>query len=163
MVVLQTAQQQRPPLPKDPKELALALADLLDRKKGEDIVLLDVSGPLVITDFFVIATAHGPRHAQALGRELESTMKRAGRPRRSVAGMEGENSWVLLDFDDVVVHIFIQESRNFYALEQLWADVPREPFEPVENTLETGSTGLEPTETSENRQSNTFPGSTTRT
>ena len=62
MVVLQTAQQQRASLPKDPKELALALADLLDRKKGEDIVLLDISGPLVITDFFVIATAKGTPH-----------------------------------------------------------------------------------------------------
>ncbi len=163
MVVLQTAQQQRASLPKDPKELALVLAGLLDRKKGEDIVLLDVSGPLVIADFFVIATAHGPRHAKALGRELESTMKRAGRPRRSAAGMEGENSWVLLDFDDVIVHIFVQESRDFYALELLWADVPREQFEPVENTLETGSTGLERPETSENRHGNTFPGSTTRT
>ena len=74
-------------------------------------------------------------------------MKRAGMPRRSVAGLEGENSWVLLDFDDVVVHIFVQESRDFYALEQLWADVPREQFEPVENALETGSTGLERPET----------------
>lgn len=162
-MVLQTAKQQRASLPKDPKELALVLADLLDRKKGEDIVLLDVSDPLVITDFFVIATAHGPRHARALGRELESTMKRAGLPRRGAAGMEGENSWVLLDFDDVVVHIFVQESRDFYALELLWADVPREQFEPVENTLETGSTERERPETSENRHGNTFPGSTTRT
>jgi ribosome-associated protein len=163
VVVLQTAQQQQASLPTDPKELALALAGLLDRKKGEDIVLLDISGPLVIADFFVIATAQGPRHARALGRELESTMKRAGRPRRGVAGMEGENSWVLLDFDDVVVHIFVQESRDFYALELLWADVPRELFEPVENTLETGGQGLEVPETSGNRRGNTLPGSTTRT
>ena len=90
-------------------------------------------------------------------------MKRAGLPRRGAAGMEGENSWVLLDFDDVVVHIFVQESRDFYALELLWADVPREQFEPVENTFETGSTGRERPETSENRHGNTFPGSTTRT
>ena len=122
--------KQRAPQTQDSKELALITARILDQKKGADIVILDVSGPLVIADYFVIATASNPRHAQALGRELESTMKKAGLPRRNVAGMEGESRWVLLDFDDVVVHIFLPESRTFYALETLWADLPELPFEP---------------------------------
>ena len=157
---MQIAKQQPASHPQDSKDLALTLAGLLDRKKGTDIAILDVSGPLVITDYFVVATAHNPRHAQALGRELESTMKQAGLLRRNVAGMEGENSWVLLDFDDVVAHIFIPESRAFYALEDLWADVPRLPFAPDEAPEIGAGTGPVPPITREIRPDELPPGST---
>ncbi len=141
--VLQTAKHPQRPHPQDPKELALVLAGLLDHKKGADIAILDVSGPLVIADYFVIATANNPRHAKALGVELDTTMKRAGLLRRNAAGMDGGNSWVLLDFDDVVVHIFIPESRAFYALESLWADVPTLPFVPEDVDIDPGGAGAE--------------------
>lgn len=113
------------------REFASRFARHLDEKQATDVVILDVSGPLVIADYFVIGTARNPRHAQAIARELDFTMKHEGRLRRNLAGMEGESSWVLLDFDDVVVHLFLAETRSFYALESLWADVPRVPFEPA--------------------------------
>ena len=167
MGVLQTAKHQQRPHPQDSEELALTLARLLDRKKGADIAILDISGPLVIADYFVIATASNPRHAQALGRELDSSMKRAGLLRRNLAGMAGENSWVLLDFNDVVVHIFLPESRAFYALESLWADVPRLRFVPEDGQVDLSGAGLETglpsPATAEIHPGNDPLGSTTRT
>lgn len=91
-------------------------------------MILDVSGPLVIADYFVIATARNPRHALALARELEFTAKQLGIPRRNTAGAQNETPWVLLDLDEIVVHIFQEQTRSFYDLEGLWADVPRVPL-----------------------------------
>lgn len=93
-------------------------------------MILDVSGPLVIADYFVIATAKNPRHARALALEVDALLRTQGRRHRNAAGLETENPWVLLDFDDVVLHVFTPEARAFYALESLWADVPRVPFAP---------------------------------
>ncbi len=115
----------------DSKTLALALAGALVDKQAEDVTILDVSGPLVIADYFVVVSAKNPRHALALGKDLDYAMKHAGRLRRNFSGItaESDTHWVLLDFDDVVVHIFMPDARNFYALESLWADVPRVPFD----------------------------------
>ena len=129
------------------RELALALADLIDQKQGKDIAILDVSGPLVIADCFVIASARNARHAQAIGTELTLTMKARNRPRRNAAGTEGENHWVLVDFDEVVVHVFEEQARSFYDLESLWADVPRIPFTPSAKPVpveEPGADSIEP-------------------
>lgn len=135
------ASERRPrPTPKleqtpDPeaKQLALAIAQHLDGKQARDIVILDVSGPLVIADFFVIATVQSTRQAQSLAKELDLESKTTrGRRRRNTGGMETEESnWVLLDFDVVVVHLFLPEAREYYGLETLWADVPRVPFTPA--------------------------------
>jgi ribosome-associated protein len=75
------------------------------------------------TDFFVIATGANPRHTKAIAAEIESKL----RPRRRAARVEGEREaeWILLDFVDVVVHVFTPASREFYRLEALWGDVPR--------------------------------------
>ena len=105
---------------------------MIDERQGDDIVILDVSGPLAIADYFVIATARNDRHAQAIARELLRAGKAAGHLRRHAAGLEGESGWVLLDFDDVVVHVFVAEKRDFYALEALWSDVPRLDYAPKE-------------------------------
>lgn len=112
-------------------KLALSIARRLDEKQAEGITILDVSGPLVIADYFVIATVQSTRQAQSLARELDAESKaQRGRRRRHASGLEGEvSNWLLLDFDDVVVHIFQPEARTYYALETLWADVPRVPFE----------------------------------
>lgn len=113
--------------------MALRIAQLLDEKQAKDIVVLDVSGPFVIADYFVIATVQSTRQGQALARELDLDSKaERGRRRRNTGGLEtGESNWVLLDFDDVVVHLFLPEAREYYALEALWADVPRVPFVPA--------------------------------
>ncbi|MCA8974762.1 MAG: ribosome silencing factor [Planctomycetes bacterium] len=110
--------------------VALSIAQRLDEKQATDIAILDVSGPLVIADYFVIATVQSPRQAIALARELDMEAKsRRHKPRRNAGGLDGEGSnWVLLDYDDIVVHLFQPEARSYYALETLWADVPRVPF-----------------------------------
>lgn len=115
------------------KQLALSIAQHLDAKQARDIVILDVSGPLVISDFFVIATVQSTRQAQSLAKELDLESKATrGQRRRNTGGMETEESnWVLLDFDVVVVHLFLPEAREYYGLETLWADVPRVPFTPA--------------------------------
>jgi ribosome-associated protein len=113
------------------KELARQIAEVIDEKQGADIQILDVSGPLVIADHFVVASARNPRHARAIASEVVYAMKQLARPCRHAAGNEGESNWVLLDFDDVVVHIFQDEARAFYDLESLWADVPRLEFTPA--------------------------------
>ena len=111
--------------------MALAAAELLDSRQATDIRILDVSGPLAIADFFVIAIARNRRHALAMARELTMSMKSQACPRLNAAGLEGESGWILLDFDEVVVHCFLAETREFYSLESLWADVPVLPFTPA--------------------------------
>ena len=86
----------------------------------------------MIADYFVVATVQSTRQGQALAKELDIEHKATrGRRRRNSGGMETEDSnWVLLDFDDIVVHLFLPDARVYYGLEQLWADVPRVPFTP---------------------------------
>ncbi|GAA2816982.1 ribosome silencing factor [Crossiella cryophila] len=105
---------------------ALAAAD----KKAHDIVVLDVSTQLVITDVFVIASAPNERQVQAIVDSVEEKMREAGsKPVRREGAREGR--WVLLDFVDLVVHIQHTEERSFYGLERLWKDCPRIEFEDV--------------------------------
>jgi ribosome-associated protein len=113
--------------------MALQIAQRLDEKQAKDIVVLDVSGPLVIADYFIIATVQSTRQGQAMAKELDLEHKAVrGRRRRNTGGMETEESnWVLLDFDDIVVHLFLPEARIYYGLESLYADVPRLPFTPA--------------------------------
>jgi ribosome-associated protein len=105
---------------------------MLAMHQAERIVILDVSGPLAITDWFVIASVNSTRQAQALARELDYGVKALrGHRRRNHGGMESEDSnWVLLDFDEVVVHLFLPEARAYYDLESLWADAPRLDYTP---------------------------------
>jgi len=123
------SRKENPPI--DAPELAQRIATLIDEKQGEDICILDVSGPLVIADLFVIASARNARHARAIAGDIVHEMKQHSRYRRHAAGLEGTGNWVLLDFDEVVVHIFQEDARAFYALEDLWGDVPRIPFTPA--------------------------------
>ena len=96
-------------------------------KKAQDILLLDVSERLVITDCFVIASAPNERQVQAIVDNIEEKMLAIGtRPVRREGAREGR--WVLLDFVDVVVHVQHNEERSFYGLERLWKDCPRIEF-----------------------------------
>ena len=108
---------------------------MVDDKQGRDILVLDISRPLAIADYFVIATARNNRHARAMARDLDLSMKHKGVLRRNLAGLDGDGGWVLLDFNTVVVHVFSAEAREFYGLENLWADVPQIPFTPAEKPV----------------------------
>ncbi|HEY0359004.1 MAG TPA: ribosome silencing factor [Mycobacteriales bacterium] len=108
-------------------ELATAAAQAAADKKADDIVLLDVSEQLVITDAFVIASAPNERQVAAIVDEIEERLRALdAKPVRREGAREGR--WVLLDFVDVVVHVQHTEERTFYSLERLWKDCPAIPF-----------------------------------
>ncbi len=121
--------------------MALAVADLVDERQGDDIVILDVSGPLAIADWFVIATARNSRHAQAMAREILKWAKANGSRDHHVSGLDDEGGWVLIDLDWVVVHLFERDKRAFYDLESLWSDAARLPFTPRERTAKASEGG----------------------
>lgn len=103
--------------------MATIAAQAAASKLAEDITVIDVSGQLVITDCFVIASASNERQAGAIVDEVEDKMRAAGhKPARREGAREGR--WVLLDFIDIVVHVQHQDERNFYALDRLWRDCP---------------------------------------
>lgn len=110
------------------RRLALVAANAAADKKAHDIVVLDVSDQLVITDCFVIASAPNERQVGAIVDGVEEKMRAAGtKPVRREGAREGR--WVLLDFVDVVVHVQHAEERTFYSLERLWKDCPRIEFD----------------------------------
>ena len=97
-------------------------------KLADDVVVIDVSGQLVITDCFVIASATNERQVNAIVDEVEDKMRLAGhKPARREGAKEGR--WTLLDYVDIVVHIQHQDERNFYALDRLWRDCPTIPMD----------------------------------
>ncbi|MEY4476968.1 MAG: hypothetical protein RJA31_472 [Actinomycetota bacterium] len=109
-------------------ELAKLIAVAADSKQGEDIVALDVSEPLAIIDVFVLITGRNERNVQAIADEIEDQAIQAG---RKTLRREGRDlgRWILLDFGDVVAHIFHEEERMFYGLERLWRDCPVVPLD----------------------------------
>ena len=114
----------------DTTTAASAAAAAIDDKKGLGVVLLDVSGLLVITDVFVIATGASRRHVKALAEEVEEELKDVDRRPLRREGLS-DGTWVLLDYGDIVVHVFDEETRAFYDLERLWGDAPRLDFQPA--------------------------------
>ena len=105
-------------------ELARFCAQVAVDKKAEDLVILDVRGLCSFTDFFVIISGRSSRHVQGLAEAIETELRSK---RLSTSSSEGlaEGTWVLLDYSDVVVHIFYSETRKFYDIEGLWHDAPR--------------------------------------
>ena len=103
--------------------MAAVAARAAASKLADDVVVIDVSGQLVITDCFVIASASNERQVNAIVDEVEEKMRRAGyKPARREGSREGR--WTLLNYVDIVVHIQHQDERNFYALDRLWGDCP---------------------------------------
>ena len=130
---------QREPERVDPEAMARRLAELADAKKAEDIVALDVGDILSITDAFVITSASNTRQVRTIVDEIEKAMKHhASVPPTSVEGLD-DATWVLLDYGDVVVHVFLDETRKYYELERLWADAPRIEWEQLVPASQTAS------------------------
>lgn len=105
----------------DSKKLALKLANLALTKKAEDIKVLDLRKLTTIADFFVVCTAHSDPQVKAIADAVLDGSKKLGERVWHKEGMT-QKSWVLLDFVDVVVHIFLRDTRTFYGLEKLWGD-----------------------------------------
>ena len=106
---------------KTPKEIAEAAVRALDMKNAHDIKLLHTTDVTVLADYFVICTGSVNTHVKTLCDYAEYTMEQLGEPMLGREGHRG-NSWELLDFGSVVVHVFTDEARKFYDLERLWAD-----------------------------------------
>ncbi len=111
--------------PDDGRALAVLAARTADDKKGDDVVILDVGDVLAIAGWFVIVSASNPRLVESLAEDIE----RAAKAELGVTPvrMEGhrEKQWILIDYGDVVVHVFLKEMRDFYEIERLYGDVPR--------------------------------------
>jgi ribosome-associated protein len=102
-----------------------------DTKQGEEVVALDVSKLLDVVDYFMIVSGRNARQVAALVEEIEAGVKVAvGRPPLRVEGLR-DASWVLMDYGDVVVHVFLDETRRYYDLEHLWLAAPRVAFDGV--------------------------------
>ncbi len=107
-----------------PEEWAIIAARAADDKKAIRPVVLDVGNLLAITGAFVIASAPNTRLVKTITDEVEQQIKQAGGPGpRRVEGLADAN-WVLMDYGDFVVHVFLEETRDFYDLERLWSDAP---------------------------------------
>ncbi|HEV8234623.1 MAG TPA: ribosome silencing factor [Gemmatimonadaceae bacterium] len=107
------------------EQIARRIAELLDDKKGVDIVALDVRGLANFADYFVFATGRSDRQTKALHDAIREGMK--ADPEMLPVHTEGERErrWILLDYGDVIAHVMIPEVREYYRLEQLWSDAPR--------------------------------------
>ena len=99
-----------------------------DAKGGEDLIALDVSQPLPLVDIFLLVTGRSERNVAAIADEIEDRLLQAGHKRLRREGRQ-ESRWVLLDFGDLVVHVFHEEERVYYGLERLWKDCPIVPIE----------------------------------
>ena len=95
--------------------------DALEDKKGEDIKVIDISEVSPITDCFILASGSNRSQVQAMADAVSEKMHKAGFGMKQIEGYDGAN-WILMDFVDIVVHIFDRESRNFYDLERIWKD-----------------------------------------
>ena len=109
------------------KELAILAAKAASDKKARDIRVLTMTGLTIVTDYFVIASATSTTQAQAVADNIEDELAKAGYFPSHREGYS-EAQWILLDFGPVVAHIFVDEAREFYNLEGLWADAPAESF-----------------------------------
>ena len=104
-----------------PKEIAVAVTKALDEKKGMDIRLLKIDRVSTLADYFLICTGTSNTHVRTLCDYAEYTLTELGEPMLGREGHRG-NSWELLDYGTIVVHVFTEEAREFYSLERLWAD-----------------------------------------
>jgi len=103
------------------QEYAVLAVEALEDKKAEDISVIDIREVSVIADYFIIAGGSNKSQIQALSDTVEEKLGRAGLPLKQIEGYNNAN-WILLDFGDIIIHIFDKENRLFYDLERIWRD-----------------------------------------
>jgi len=108
----------------NPLDKALICVDIIWERKAADLVLFEVGTLTSIADYFLIASGKSSRQVQAIAQHLQSRMKEEGFTRFGVEG-ERDGHWILVDYSDVVIHLFYQPVREFYNLEGLWVEAPR--------------------------------------
>ena len=105
-------------------ERAILCARTGEDNKGQNILILDMRNITPLYDFFVIMTGSSRRQIHTLAEEIDAAMRAEGQERLSISGYQASR-WVVQDYGDIVVHVFDKEAREYYALEDLWADAPR--------------------------------------
>ena len=103
------------------KKMALMAVDALEDRKGEDVRVIDISEISTLADYFIIAGGTNINQVQAMADNVQEVLGRAGHMTKNVEGYEAGN-WILLDFGDIIVHVFDNENRLFYDLERIWRD-----------------------------------------
>lgn len=103
------------------KDIAMKLAELLNNKKAEDIVVIDIAEKSSFADFLVVASGTSDRHIESLTDDVEDLAAQDGVPTKGIEGKNG-TGWILLDLGDVIVNIFSREMRSKYNIEKVWAD-----------------------------------------
>jgi ribosome-associated protein len=109
-------------MPANPLDLARAIVDVLEDRKGEDILLLDLAEICSFTDFFILCSAGSERTLKALSGEVQRQTKERFSLRPSSVEGDEVSRWILLDYGDVIVHLFSPELRDYYRLEDLWKE-----------------------------------------
>ncbi|MFW6123439.1 MAG: ribosome silencing factor [Thermodesulfobacteriota bacterium] len=122
------------------KELVELAARTLLAHKGQDLLVLDVKNLSSLGDYFLICSGGSKRHVQALAEHLQGTLKQVGAKPLGLEGLD-EGHWVLLDYVDVVIHLFIKPLREFYDLEGLWVEANRVPVEDLSTDQMQGRSG----------------------
>ncbi len=105
-------------------ERALLCARVAEENKGKDIVILDLRNITPLYDFFILATGVSRRQIHTIAEEVDAALAKVGDQRLSIQGYEA-SKWVVQDYGDLILHVFEPETREYYALEELWADAPR--------------------------------------
>ncbi|MCQ2552257.1 MAG: ribosome silencing factor [Clostridia bacterium] len=113
------------------KELALKIAEIADNKKAKDLVIIDISEKSGFADYFVLATANNARMLSALQDEIEDKLAEDGILCNHFEGT-GDSGWVLVDYGDIIVCLFLEEQRDRYQIEKVWGDCDRVDFTPKE-------------------------------
>ena len=103
------------------KEMAKMAIEALEDKKAEDIQVIDISEVSVIADYFIIASGNNRNQVQAMADSAEEALGRAGYDAKQIEGYQSAN-WILMDYKDIIVHVFSKEDRAFYDLERIWRD-----------------------------------------
>ena len=125
--VIADVQTPRQVLPRDvdaSKKNALTAARLCESYRGEDVVVLDLTSITPEFDFFIIATAGSRRQMHAIVDEVDRALEHGGHKRKSIEGYDN-TAWIVQDYGDIVLHVFLPDARELYDLENLWGDAPR--------------------------------------